>query len=251
MTQLLDTQRSHPATSSASWQSLYKIAAAGALLAMCANLLDVILGFGDTEVATYGTKTAVDWFGLFQADSFKGLYTLGILNIVYMTCMVPVFLALFVAHREKNRTFAALAMILFLVGMAIYASNNAAIPMCVLSGKYTAAGTDAQRAIFAAAGEAVLAHGEDFTPGSFIGLVFSGIAAIVISTVMLRGGIFGKSTARIGLVGFTFLSFFTILSTFVPSLYVLAFYVFGMIGGLLALTWFLLVARRLFQLGRI
>ncbi len=41
---------------------------------------------------------------------------------------------------------------------------------------------------------------------------------------------------------------FTILSTFVPSLYRLAFYVFGMIGGLLALAWFILVARRLFQL---
>jgi predicted neutral ceramidase superfamily lipid hydrolase len=250
MTQQPHDQLSEFSTSRPSWRSIYKIAATGALLAMCANLLDVILGFGDTGVAIYGTKTAVDRFGLFQANSFKGLYTLGILNIVYMTCMVPVYLALFVAHREKNRTFAALAMLFFLVGIAIYVSNNAAIPMCVLSGKYAAAGTDAQRTIFAAAGEAVLAHGEDFTPGSFIGLIFSGIAAIAISTVMLRGGIFAKSTAWIGIVGFTFLSFFTILSTFVPSLYILAFYVFGMIGGLLALAWFLLVARRLFQLGR-
>lgn len=90
-----------------------------------------------------------------------------------------------------------------------------------------------------------------FIGGSFIGLIFSGIAAITISIVMLRGAIFAKATAWIGIVGFTFLSFFTILSTFVPSLYILAFYVFGLIGGLLALSWFLLVARRLFQLGRI
>ncbi|GAB6273777.1 MAG: hypothetical protein STSR0004_06400 [Peptococcaceae bacterium] len=104
--------------------------------------------------------------------------------------------------------------------------------------------------MLAAAGEAVLASGEDFTPGSFIGLIFGGIAAIMVSFVMLRGGIFGKATAWIGITGFTLLSVFTILSTFVPALFYIAFYIFGMIGGLFALAWFVLVARRFFQLGR-
>lgn len=45
-----------------------------------------------------------------------------------------------------------------------------------------------------------------FIGGSFIGLIFSGIAAITISIVMLRGAIFAKATAWIGIVGFTFLS---------------------------------------------
>jgi hypothetical protein len=67
---------------------------------------------------------------------------------------------------------------------------------------------------------------------------------------MLRGGIFGKVNVWIGIIGFTFLSLFTILATFVPALYTIAFYFFGSIGGLLALTWFALVARRLFQLSR-
>jgi hypothetical protein len=102
--------------------------------------------------------------------------------------------------------------------------------------------------MFAAAGEAVLASGEDFTPGSFLGMMFGVIAAIAMSLVMLRGGIFGKGTAWIGIVGFTFLSVFTIWATFIPVLYGIAFFGFGMIGGLLALAWFALVARKLFLL---
>jgi hypothetical protein len=120
----------------------------------------------------------------------------------------------------------------------------------VLSNKYALANTDVQKTIFIAAGEAVLARGEDFTPGSFIGLIFSGGAAIAISFVMLRGGIFGKVVSWVGIIGFIFLSLFTICATFIPSFYIIAFYFFGSIGGLLALTWFALVARSFFQLGR-
>lgn len=232
------------------WKSLYKIAGVAALFALSANLLDVILGFGETDIVVYGSKTAIDWFALYQENWFKGLYVLGILNIVYMACLIPVYFAIFAAHRRVNGIYAALAMIISFIGMAIYISNNAAIPMCVLSGKYAAAGSDAQRALLVAAGEAVLAYGEDFTPGSFIGLILGGVAAIIMSLVMLRGGIFGKATSWIGIIGFTFLSVFTILATFVPSLYYIAFYLFGMIGGLLALSWFVLVSVKFFKLGR-
>jgi hypothetical protein len=219
-------------------------------IAVSANLLDVILGFGETDIIVNGTQTAVEWFALFRDNGFKGLYTLGLLNLVYQACLVPVFFALYTAHRRANGTYAALAMIVSFIGMAVYVTNNAAIPMFVLSGRYAAAGTEAQRALYAAAGEAVLARGEDFTPGAFIGLLFQGVAAAGMSIVMLRGRIFGKATAWIGLVGFTFLCVFIVWSTFVPVLYIAAFYGFGMTGGLLVLAWFVLTALRLFRLGR-
>jgi hypothetical protein len=231
------------------WKSIYRLGGLAALVALAANLLDVVLGFGDTDLVVYGTRTAVDWFALYQADWFKGLYMLGILNIVYMAAMAPVYFAVFTAHRRVNGGPAALALIVACMGMVIYISNNAAVPMLVLSDKYAAAATDVERAMFAAAGEAVLARGEDFTPGAFIGLLLGCIAAIAMSLVMLRGGIFGRATAWIGVIGFTFLSIFTIWATFVPVLYAIAFYVFGMIGGLLALAWFGLVARALLKLG--
>jgi hypothetical protein len=200
-------------------------------------------------MVTYGTKSAVEWFAVYQDSWFRGVYALGILNIVYMVAMLPVYFALFGAHFEKQAIAAGLTLIVFLTAMSMYISNNAAIPLLVLSGKYSLAATDLQRTILVAAGEAVLSRGEDFTAGSFVPLFLSGLAAICISIIMLRGGIFGKVNAWIGIVGFTFLSLFTIIATFVPALYSFAFYFLGSIGGLLALSWFALVARRFFQLA--
>ncbi|HXF60112.1 MAG TPA: DUF4386 family protein [Caldilineaceae bacterium] len=237
-------------TGDRSWGSLYMVAGAAALAALAANVLDIVLGFGDTEIVVNGAKTATDWFAVYEESWFDGLYRLGILNIVYQLCLVPIFLALFVAHRHTDGTYAALAMVIGFIGTAIYLSNNAAIPMLTLSAKHAAAASDAQRAILAAAGEAVLATGEDFTPGSFAGMFLGGIAAIIMSWVMLRSGVFGKFSAWAGIIGFSFLSLFTIWATFVPVLYGVAFYFFALIGGLLALTWFVLVALAFFRLGR-
>jgi hypothetical protein len=77
-----------------------------------------------------------------------------------------------------------------------------------------------------------------------------GVAAIAMSMVMLRGEVFSKTTAWIGIVGFTFLSIFTICATFISLLYYIAFYVFGLIGGLFALAWFGLVSLRFFTLAQ-
>ena len=77
--------------------------------------------------------------------------------------------------------------------------------MLALSAKYAAATTEVQRNLLAAAGEAILARGEDFTPGAFTGFLLGELAIVAISFVMLR-------------------------------------------GGLLSIAWYILTARRLFQL---
>jgi hypothetical protein len=228
---------------------LYTLGGAAALAALLVNLSDVVIGFGGTETASYGSLSADAWFDIFQKSSFEGLYALGIFNIAYMFAMLPVYVALLWAHRRQQGIPAAMVLIAFLLATAIYLSTNAAIPMLVLSSKYALAQTELQKTIFTAAGEATLARGEDFTPGAFIGIFLGGCAAIALSFIMLRGGIFGKWNAWIGIVGFTFLSLFTIIATFVPALYTFSFYFFGSTGGILALTWFTLTSRRLFQLG--
>ena len=233
-----------------SWKWIYKLGAVAALTALLANLLDVLLGFGSAEMVTYGTKSAIEWFAVYNENWFRGVYALGILNIVYMMAMLPVYFALFGAHFGQHPFGAGLTIFIFLTAMSMYISNNAAIPLLVLSSKYSLANTEIHRTALVSAGEAILSRGEDFTVGSFIPLFLSGVAAICISLIMLRGGIFGKVNAWIGIVGFTFLTLFTIIATFIPALYQAAFYFLASIGGILALTWFALVARRLFQLGR-
>ena len=52
---------------------LYQIAGVAALVALAANVLDVILGFGETEMIVYGAQRATDWFALYQDKLVQGL----------------------------------------------------------------------------------------------------------------------------------------------------------------------------------
>ncbi len=248
----LGTRDQHPVrnadTTDPAWRSLYIIGGAAALIAVLTALLDILLSVG-AEMFQPGTLTAVDWFARFQGDGFAALRDLGILNIVNMACMIPVFLALYASHRHTDKAYAALAMILYFIGAAIYVSNNAAVPMYVLSDKYAAAATDVQRSLLASAGEAVLAQGEDFTPGFFVGFISGEIAIIAISVVMLRSGVFSKATAYAGIVGLGLLAIFTVWTTFF-AVYLDAAMLVAMVGGLLSIAWLILVAWRLFQLAR-
>jgi hypothetical protein len=64
---------------------------------------------------------------------------------------------------------------------------------------------------------------------------------------MLRGGIFSKLTAYTGILGFGMLLVYEICQSFVPALLGIAL-IFAMIGGLLNLVYYGLIAHRLFRL---
>lgn len=243
------TCQSKAESSNAGWLNFYRLAGVTALLAILVAVTDISLTFLPAGAEPPGTMTAVDWFSLFQDNWFMGLRNLGLLpNILTLCLLIPTFLALYLVHRHVNPAYAALAVIISLVGTAIYLSNNAAFPMWALSTKYAAATTEAQRNLLAAAGEAVLARGEDFQPGSLIGFLFAELATFLISFVMLRGGFFSRATAYAGIIGGSFLAIFTIWMTFIPVMFNVAMIV-AMIGGLASIVWYAMTARRLFQLG--
>lgn len=243
------THQFNPDAANPGRAGLFRLGAGAALLAVLVALTDILLTFLPAGAEPPGSMTAVDWFRLFDENWFFGLRNLGLLpNILSLLLLIPLFLALHAAHRQVNSEFATLAVILSLVGTAIYLANNAAFPMWALSAKYTSATTEAQRTLFAAAGEAILARGEDFTPGALIGFLLAELGTLTISLVMLRGGIFSKATAYAGILGSLLLTVFTIWSTFTSALFEAAM-ILAMIGGLSSVTWYILTARRLFQLG--
>ena len=113
------------------WNWIYKVGGTTALIALFTSLLDIIHGFGGTEVVTYGSRSAIEWFSVYQQSPWEGLYSLGILNIIYMAAMLPVHVALFGAHRRSQVVQSALVVVVFLLAMSIYFSTNAAIPLLV------------------------------------------------------------------------------------------------------------------------
>lgn len=126
------------------WNSLYKLGGAAALVAALVYVADIIITFLPGWAPPPGSLNVTDWFALLQGNAVLGLRTLGFGNTVAMVLMVPMLLALYAAHRRVNQSFAALAMVFCFIGTAVYISNNPAVPMYVLSGKYAAATTDAK-----------------------------------------------------------------------------------------------------------
>lgn len=233
------------------WHSLYRLGGAAALLAILVTLTDISLTFLPSGAEAPGTMTAIDWFALFRENWFMGLRNLGLLpNILTLGLFIPLFLALYAIHRCTDPAYAALALTLVLLGTAIYLANNAAFPMLALSAKYSAATTGMQRTMIAAAGEAVLARGEDFTPGAFTGFFFVEVANLIMAYVMLRGRIFSKGTAYAGMLSGLSLTLFTIWTTFIPVFFEAAM-LLAMVGGIASMAWSVLTARRLFALGRV
>lgn len=141
-------------------------------------------------------------------------------------------------------------MIISFVGVAVFLATNRAFPMLELSSQYASATTDVQRSILAAAGQSMLSVGESHTPGTFMGFFLGEVAGITISMVMLRSKIFSKVNAFVGILGFVLLLIYEICSSFVPALSYIAI-IFTMGGGLLSMTWYIMLSRRFFQLERL
>jgi hypothetical protein len=234
----------------AGWESVYSLGGAAALVIILVSLLDIALTILPAGASPDpGKGSVIDWFTLLNQSGLLGLRGLGLWNIITSASAVLVFFALFGALQRDSLAPAALALLLICIGATIYIANNTALPMLTLSRQYALAASEAQKAQLLVAGQVLLAQAEDFTPGSFLGFFIPEVAEVLMALVMLRGRLFGKSTAWVGLFGFVMLMVFNIWSTFIPLFYNAALLV-AMLGGLASLVWFFLVARRLFQLGR-
>lgn len=231
------------------WKTIYKLGGITAILAIMGTLLDITLTFlPDWGVSTV-PETAIDLFNQLQYNWLLGLRNLDLLNAIISILMIPMFCALYVVHQGVNKNYATLAIILFIIGTTIFIGNNTALPMLELSSKYAAATTETQKTIIVAAGEAMLARGEHGSPGAFMGFALSTIASISFAFVMLKGKIFSKATAYVEILGFVLLLIYTVFVTFVSNSNNLIM-ILAMPGGLLAMGWNIMVARKLLQLSK-
>jgi hypothetical protein len=230
------------------WSSICILGGTAALLVVCTALVEILITFLPGGYTT--AETVTDWFALLQNHPFLGLRNLGLLNIVMVAFGIPLVFALYWVHRKTAPSLAALALILSLIGTAVFYATNRAFPMLDLSAQYAAATSAAERTMIEAAGQALLAVGQSHTPGTFLAFFFSEIAGIFMALVVLRGKLFNKATAFAGLVGYSFLMIFEVCSSFVPSTHD-AILILAMVGGLSNIAWYILAIFRFFQLSKV
>lgn len=236
-------------TNDKQWKLIFRTGAIATIIVLCGIVIDMIVGSMTGGNVTELPQTAVERFNQFNENRFLGLYNMDLLNIINQIILIPAIFALYGAHRNTNKPFALLSLILFLVGTTIFVTGNTALTMLDLSHKYAGANSDEQRLLLAAAGEAMLAKGSHGSLGVFIGFALPTFANMLMSCLMLNGKIFSRSASYIGIIGNSLMVVYIILVTFVPKVESLAL-IFAMPAGLLVLIWMVMFTIKLFRLSK-
>lgn len=218
------------------WKSLYKIGSICSAL-MVLIILSQFVVFVVAPPPLNGT--AADWFALFQQNKFMGLLAFELLMVVYTILSVPLALALFVALGKTDQSLTVTYLALTVVGAVSFIVARPAFEMLFLSEQYAAAATDAQRSMFLAAGETLVAmfHGTAFQVSYFLG----SIGGLLISFVMLKGNPFSRPTAYLRIAS-SLLDF----GLFIPTIGLFV----SLFSVVCLLIWNILVARKLWILGK-
>jgi len=183
--------------------------------------------------------TILEWFQLFERSELGGLLASELLLVFYVILSVPFALALFVALRKTSPSLMAIYLALSLIGVTAFIVSRPAFEMLSLSHGYALSTTDAQRAVFLAAGESTYAafEGTAFWLSYFLG----SISGLLLSDAILRSTIFGRASAYLRIA-----SSVLDLGLFIPTigLFISLVSVFCLLG------FHVLMARRLLQMGR-
>lgn len=236
-------------TSDDQWKLIYRIGAITTVAVLCGIVLDMITGFVTSGNLTALPQTAVERFIQFRDNPLLGLYNLDLLNIINQLILIPSVFALYAAHRNKNNATALLSLILFLTGTIIFVAGNTSLTMLDLSHKYFSSATEEQKLLFSAAGEAMLAKGSHGSFSVFIGFALPTFANILMSVVMLKGGVFSRISSYCGIAGSSLMLLYIMMVTFIPVVEKMAL-LFAMPGGLLVMAWMIMFTTRLFRLSK-
>jgi hypothetical protein len=232
-------------TADSAYKSLCKLGGAAALIVVVLTLGEVI---GFTFYPQPGTVSG--WFTLFQSNRIIGLLVFWGLEVPMYLMFALVFLALYLVLRRVNEGRMAIAMAFALLGIGIFLATNNPFSMLSLGDHYAAATTDAQRSTFLAAGQAVLANTNQRAIGGFnMGLFLVSVAGLIVSSVMCQSSSFSRLTAYVGILanGLSLADYLreALTASATVALVVILPYI------LFLVIWFVLVGRRLYQLGRL
>jgi len=183
-------------------------------------------------------------FRALQQNKLLGLLRLDFATVLVLPLYYLLFFGLFAALKDTDRTQAAVGTVLVFLGVTLVLAMPTALPLMALSDKYADATSEAMKAHYLAAGEAVLATDIWHGTGAYMGGIFVQTGAVWISFVMLRG-VFSKATAYVGIITHGLDLVHILFAPFLPKVAS----IFMIISGLGYPVWSFLVGRRLLQLG--
>lgn len=237
------------ASNSPSVKGILLTGAVFCIISLAGIFLDVFAGIALGGNLSELPQTATERFQQFRDNRLLGLYNLDLLNAINQFLLIPVYIALVVAHRKISLYKAITAFTIFFTGSLVMMSNNTALPMMDLSEKYFEAPVEAQKALYAAAGEALLVRGAHGSSNMFPGFLIPNIGGLIMAVVMLKGRVFPRSYAWYGIIGSSLMVIYLICVTFVPGANKIATLI-AMPGGILLIIWMILFTGGLLTLSK-
>jgi hypothetical protein len=224
-----------------SWRSLYIIGGIAPLVTLTFYVSEFIFIPRDGYPATIE-----GWFSLIHSSKYAGLLYLNALDIISISLLGVMFMAIYIALRQANKSLTAVATYFALLGVTVFVVPRvAALSLLPLSDRYAAATTDAQRAAILGAGEALgaLVGPTPLTAG----FLLMAVGVFILSIVMLRAGLFNKATAYLGLAAsvLTMVDHVTVISA--PALAIPLM----IVSGLFWIPWWVVVGLGLLRLARL
>jgi hypothetical protein len=217
------------------WGTLFRVAGISAL-----TVLALIPIQGLVYIVWPPPTTVLEYFSVFQANPLLGFLDLDLLLVIDQLLILVVLLALYIALRRVDPSLMLIGAASGLLGATLMiVSREATFSMFSLSQQYALASSEAQRAVLEAACQTLLTtyNGTAFSLGYFL----SGLAMLLISTVMLRSALFGRLAGLSGVAaGVTGL---------IPASMGTLGFVLSFVSLLPLIVWLFVVGRRFLQLN--
>ncbi len=231
---------------SSRWKTVYITGAISGILVIAAIIAAMVSGIVGSGVNQNVSCDALSLFNAMSERPFDVLYRLDFFNLLAQIFLVPLMFAVYAVLRRVNKSGAALAMLVFTVGAAIYIINNATLTFLDLNAKYQSVSTD-MKPLYIAAAESVISRGVQGCAGALPGLVIPLIGNIIFSFAMRKGKFFSKFSIFSGVTGNLLLIFYFLMITIFPFAGEYGTYIAAP-GGILVLIWIWNINSSLFRI---
>jgi hypothetical protein len=139
----------------------------------------------------------VDWFTLFNTNWIIGLISYDFLYMLSMIASIFLYIALFVALFESQKSLSLFALIIGLIGLTLYFPSNTSLEMLSISNQFQNASTEHEKGLLIASGQTLLSIWKGTSYSVYY--VLNGVALILFFLAMIKNTKFRKSTTYIGL----------------------------------------------------
>ena len=221
-----------------SWRSLYGVGSVSAALYVVLIIVPLVLLNTTPLPPLSGGAVTLQYIA-----SHKPVYIIELVSFVGLSLpAMVVFLALYVALKHLNKSYAALGALVGIASEVIALAYNSSPPslntgLLYLSDQYAAATTAAQRAAFATGAEGLIAVSNAVNAAG----ILTAMGILILSLVMLKG-VFHKGVAYLGIAT----GAIGIISEALRPIIGPGYYIYG----LLLPIWFVAVGWKIYWLTR-